>query len=188
MKDLIRQQLRESLLPEAINGGEYHVFHGSPTKITKFIDDFVGGQEANDQEGPGIYFTTSEEEANRYGKNVYSVTLTPRLLFDQIPPNPRKLVSILTKLVKMAKDWKMSAQDYDENPNIGLNEFVKSTLQYNDNEKDCLLQVWIDFYRYKPVEFVRNCVSLGIDGIIVNKDYQDIKHIIVYNPSIINVK
>ena len=65
---------------------------------------------------------------------------------------------------------------------------IKSTLQYNDNEKDCILQVWVDFYRYNPVEYVRNCVSLGIDGIIVNKDYEDIKHIIVYNPSIINVK
>jgi hypothetical protein len=59
MKKLIKQQLRESLLPESIAGGEYHVFHGSPTKITKFMDDFVGGKEANDQEGPGIYFTTS---------------------------------------------------------------------------------------------------------------------------------
>ena len=187
-KKNIKKLLRELLLPEAIKGGEYYVFHGSETKITKFMDDFVGGKEANDQEGPGIYFTTSEEEANRYGKNLYSVTLTPRLLLDQIPPDSRKLTPILTKLVKMAKDWKMSAQDYDENPIIGLNEFIKSTLQYNDNEKDCLLQVWIDFYRYNPVEYVRNCVSLGIDGIIVNKDYQDIKHIIVYNPSIINLK
>lgn len=188
MKKIIKNLLRESLLPEAIKGSKYHVFHGSPTQITKFMDDFVGGKDANDQEGPGIYFTTSEEEANRYGENVYSVTLTPRLLLDQIPPNPRKLIPILTKLVKMAKDWKMYAQDYDENPNIGLNEFIKSTLQYNDNEKDCILQVWIEFYRYNPVEYVRNCVSLGIDGIIVDKDYEGIKHMIVYNPSIINVK
>lgn len=188
MKSLIKKLLKESLIPESIAGGEYHVFHGSPTKITKFMDDFVGGDEANDHEGPGIYFTTSEDEAHRYGENVYSVTLTPNMLFDQIPPNTRKLVPIITKLVKMAEDWEMKAQDYNENPIIGLNEFIKSTLQYNDNEKDCILQVWIDFYRYNPVEYVRNCVSLGIDGIIVNKDYEDIKHIIVYNPSIINVK
>ena len=44
MKKLIKQQLRESLLPESITGGEYHVFHGSPTKITKFVDEFVGGK------------------------------------------------------------------------------------------------------------------------------------------------
>jgi hypothetical protein len=187
MKKLIKNLLRENLLPESTAGGEYHVFHGSETKITKFMDDFVGGEEANDQEGPGIYFTTSIEEANRYGKNVYSVVLKPNMLFDQIPPNAKKLAPIISKLVKMSEDWEMKAQDYDEDPRVGLNEFIKSTLQYNDNEKDCLLQVWIDFYRYNPVQYVRNCVSLGIDGVIVNKDYQDIKHVIVYNPSIIHL-
>jgi hypothetical protein len=188
MNNLIKKLLRESLLPESIAGGEYYVFHGSPTKISKFMDDFVGGKEANDQEGPGIYFTTSVEEANRYGENVYNVVLKPNMLFDQIPPNARKLTPIISKLVKMSEDWEMKAQDYDEDPIIGLNEFIKSTLKYNDNEKDCILQVWIDFYRYNPVDYVRNCVSLGIDGIIVNKDYEDVKHIIVYNPSIINIK
>lgn len=186
MKDLIKKLLKESLIPESTKGGSYQAFHGSPTKITQFIDDFVGSNEASDQEGPGIYFTTSEKEANHYGENVYNVTLTPRLLFDQIPPNNMKLTPILSKLVRMAKDWKMSAQDYHENPTIGLNEFIKATLNYNDNEKDCILQVWIDFYRYNPVAFVRNCVSLGIDGIIVNKE-DGVKHIIVYNPSIIKV-
>jgi hypothetical protein len=188
MKKLIKQQLRESLLPESIAGGEYHVFHGSPTKISKFADEFVGGKEAIDQEGPGIYFTTSEEEANRYGENVYNVILKPNMLFDQIPPNARKLAPIISKLVKMSEDWEIKAQDYDEDPIVGLNEFIKSTLEYNDNEKDCILQVWIDFYRYNPVDYVRNCVLLGVDGIIVNKDYEDTKHIIVYNPSIINIK
>lgn len=88
----------------------------------------------------------------------------------------------------MSEDWEMKAQDYDEDPMVGLNKFIISCLHYNDNEKDCILQVWIDFYRYSPVDYVRNCVSLGIDGIIVNKDYEDTKHIIVYNPSIINIK
>jgi len=188
MKKLIKQQLRESLLPESIDGGEYHVFHGSPTKITRFVDEFVGGKEAYDQEGPGIYFTTSEDEAHGYGDNIYSVSLSPRLLFDETPTNPKKLRPLITKLAKMAPDWEESAQNYDENPSRGLNDFVESTLQYNDNEKDCLLQVWIDFYRNDTVDYVRNCVSLGIDGIIVQKEYKNAKHIIVYNPSIINIR
>jgi hypothetical protein len=188
MKHLIKKQLRESLLPESIAGGEYNVFHGSPTKITKFVDEFVGGQEAFDREGPGIYFTTSEEEANRYGENVYSVILKPNILFDEVPINKVKLRPFMKKLAMMADDWEGSAQNWDEDPIRGIQTFIEDSMEYNDNEKDCILQVWIDFYRYNPVEFVRNCVSLGIDGIIVNKDYEDIKHIIVYNPSIINIK
>jgi hypothetical protein len=187
MKKLIKKLLKESLLPESINGGEYKVFHGSPTKINKFTDDFVGGKEALDQEGPGIYFTTSEEEAHRYGENVYNVILTPRILFDQVKINKIKLRPIIKKLAMMAEDWEGTAQNWDENPIIGIREFVESCLDYNDNEKDCILQVWVDFYRYNPVEYVRNCVTLGIDGIIVDKDYQGIKHIIVYNPTIIKL-
>lgn len=186
-KFLIKTLLRENLLPESIDGGEYYVFHGSPTKITKFMDDFVGGKEANDLEGPGIYFTTSKEEAGRYGENIYSVKLTPRVLFDQVPINKNKLRPYIKKLAMMAEDWEGSAQNWDENPIRGMQEFVEGCMNFNDNEKDCILQVWIDFYRYNPVEFVRNCVSLGIDGIIVNKDYENIKHIIVYNPSIIHL-
>lgn len=188
MKKIIKKQLRESLLPESIAGGEYHVFHGSPTKINRFADEFVGGKEAIDQEGPGIYFTTSEEEANRYGENVYSVTLTPNILFDQVPVNKVKLRPFIKKLAMMAEDWEYTAQNWDENPVKGMQDFVEGCMRYNDNEKDCILQVWVDYYRYNPVEFVRNCVSLGIDGIIVDKDYEGIKHIIVYNPSIINIK
>lgn len=187
-KLLIKNLLRESLLPESIKNGEYHVFHGSKTKITKFVDEFVGGKEAIDQEGPGIYFTTSEDEAYGYGENIYSVTLTPRLLFDETPTNTKKLRPLITKLAKMAPDWEESAQNYDEDPSRGLIDFVESTLNYNDNEKDCLLQVWIDFYRNNTVDYVRNCVKLGIDGIIVQKEYKNAKHVIVYNPSIINVK
>jgi hypothetical protein len=187
-KLLIKNLLRESLLPESIKNGEYHVFHGSKTKITKFVDEFVGGKEAIDQEGPGIYFTTSEDEAYGYGENIYSVTLTPRLLFDEAPINTKKLRPLITKLAKMAPDWEESAQNYDENPSRGIIDFVESTLNYNDNEKDCLLQVWIDFYRNSTVDYVRNCVKLGIDGIIVQKEYKNAKHVIVYNPSIINVK
>lgn len=184
-KTLIKRLLKESLLRESIKGGSYEAYHGSPTKIQKFSDEFVGGKEAVDQEGPGIYFTTSEEEANGYGENIYKVNLTPRLLFDQTPVNSKKLAPLILKLAKMAPDWMENAQNYDENPTKGLRDFVTSTINYNDNEKDCILQVWIDFYKNDTVSYVRNCVKLGIDGIIVTKEYKGIKHIIVYNPSII---
>lgn len=188
MKELIKNLLRESLLPESIKGGSYDVFHGSPTIIKNFTDEFVGGEEANDREGPGIYFTTSEEEASRYGENVYNVALTPRVLFDQVPIIKTKLRPYIKKLAMMANDWKSTAQNWDENPIIGLQEFIEECMVYNDNERDCILQVWFDYYRYNPIEYVRNCVKLGIDGIVVDKDYGGIKHYIIYNPNIINVK
>lgn len=33
---------------EVVSGG-YRAYHGSPKEIKKFVDDFVGGEEAHDQ-------------------------------------------------------------------------------------------------------------------------------------------
>jgi len=187
MKNFIKQKLQESLMTELTKGGSYTVYHGSKTQITNFVDEFVGGDNAIDQEGPGIYFTTSKEEAETYGEYLYTVTLTPRQLMDETPSNPRKLTPFITKMVRMAPEWKDKAQNYDENPLRGLNIFVESTLDYNDTEKDVAQQIWVEFYRYQPVDYVRNMVKMGIDGIKVKREYNDITHFIIYNPSIITV-
>ena len=65
MKTLIKKLLREGLINE---GNNIVAYHGSREKIKKFTDKFVGGAEARDQEGPGIYFTTEEQEALDYAK------------------------------------------------------------------------------------------------------------------------
>lgn len=182
----IRQRLRESLLPEAKAGKTITAYHGSPKRILKFVDEFVGGEQAADQEGPGIYFTSSFDNARMYGEYVHKVTLTPRKLLT-VTPSSNKMAGLIEKMVMMASDWEMHAQDYDENPRIGLRNFVKSTIDYNDTEKDIAQQIWIDFYRYEPVDFVRNMVKMGIDGLMIPKD-NGVVHYIIYNPAIINIE
>jgi hypothetical protein len=179
-------QLLNEMVDEAIANQTLLVYHGSPTKIESFSDEFVGGENAVDQEGPGIYFTTLFDDAAGYaeGGYVYSARISPRLLYDE---SEDKAVpeDLLLKLVMMAPDWEDNAYNFSENPQKGANMAVSNSYEYNDNEKDVLLQIWIEFYRYSSVDFVRNCVKLGIDGIIVNRPTA--KHVIVYNPSIIEV-
>ncbi len=182
----IKKMVRKALLSEAKSVKPITVYHGSPKKILKFVDEFVGGEEAADQEGPGIYFTSSFDNAGHYGEYVHTVTLTPRKLLTTTPSS-NKLASLINKMVLMASDWEMHAQDYDENPRIGLRNFIESTIDYNDTEKDVAQQIWYDFYRYDPVNFVRNMTKMGIDGIMVPKD-NGIVHYIIYNPEIINIK
>ena len=179
-------EIYEQLITEVTKTKPMIAYHGSKHKFDSFTDEFVGGKEATDQEGPGIYFTTSEEDARGYGEFMYKVMLSPRKLLDK-SPNYQKYGPTLMKLIKMAPDWKDSAQNWDENYNRGVIEAAKSFIDYNDNEKDCFLQVWIDFYRDHPFDYVKNMVKLGFDGIIVNAygRNEDVKHIIVYNPSII---
>jgi Zn ribbon nucleic-acid-binding protein len=167
--------------------GEITVFHGSDHEISKFVDDLVGGSGANDQEGPGIYFTTSDINASHYGVNVYKAIIKPRKL---LTTNARGgNIPELMKLAKMAPNWQETAMNWHENAAKGIIECVNSAYKYNDNEKDRFLQIWIEFYRNNPIDYVRNCVKLGYDGIMVDKqsifEDQPIIHYIIYNPSII---
>lgn len=184
-KKVIKNILRENFVSET-KQSPIIAYHGSPKRILKFVDEFVGGEKAADQEGPGIYFTSSFDNAGHYGEYVHKVTLTPRKLLST-KPSSNKLAGLIEKMVMMASDWEMHAQDYNENPKIGLRKFIQSTIEYNDTEKDVLQQIWYDFYRYAPVDFVRNMVKIGIDGIMVPKENGGI-HYIIYNPSIINIE
>lgn len=165
-------------------------YHGSPIKINKFTDDFVGGKEAKDQEGPGIYFTSSQKNARSYGGYLYEVKLTPKKLVstkdgDNVPTKE------IEWLIKQAPNWKEIAQNWDENPNIALKTIIKDFIQYNDNPHQQFQQVWIDFYRDTPIDYVRNMTKLGYDAIMINdlssiiSNEDSITHIIVLNPSII---
>jgi len=166
------------------------VYHGSNTKITNFVDDFVGGEQANDLEGPGIYFSTSRENAEYFGTYVHEVIITPKKLLTERPNGGTN--TELTKLAKMAPEWEETAQNWSENPHIGIVKAINDFISFNYNQKDRFLQVWIDFYRNAPKEYVRNCVKLGYDGIVVDKhmmmEGKPLKHYIIYNPSIIQIK
>jgi len=173
-------------LNETIKGGTYVMYHGSNHAFNKFTDEFVGSENANDQEGAGIYFTTSEEEAHRYGKYIYKVQLKPRKLTNVAN---KRVVSVtdMTKLIRMSPTWKDDVLNWDENVMRGLATAIKSIIDYSDNEKDLFQQIEHDFFRYQPRLYVQGMTKLGFDGQIIDKDYQGIVHIIVYNPEIITI-
>ena len=185
MKKLIKQRLHEVL-----KGSSYTVYHGSPTEIHNFVDDFVGGKDATDQEGPGIYFTSSPKNARSYGGYLYTVKLSPKKIVSNQDGKSAPLKEI-EWLIKQAPNWKETAQNWNENPNMGLKIAAKDFIQYNDNPHQQFLQVWIDFYRNNPVEYVRNMTKLGYDAVVINHlnsiitGEEDITHTIVLNPTII---
>jgi hypothetical protein len=95
----------------------------------------------------------------------------------------------------MNSDWKETAQNWDENYSLGLQKAITDFIKYNYTEKDIFLQVWFDFYRHSEIEFIRNMVKLGIDGVVIDKKdfehldgFKNCKHFIIYNPSIIQVR
>lgn len=179
--------ITEDQLKHLINkpsSGDIIAYHGSNSTINAFVTDFVGGQNANDQEGPGIYFTTNKEEAMLYGSILYTVKLSPRKLLSSENKRGITRASII-KLIKMKEDWEMDAYDWDEDLLTGLNNSLVDIFEH-DNAKDIITQVYIDYYRQRPKEYVNNATSLGYDGIIVSTDWGS-KMIIIYNPTIIKI-
>jgi len=191
LQDKVLAAMDESVIgEEVVKNLSIEVYHGTQHEIKTFSDDFVGGSEATDQQGPGIYFTTSYEQALAYSGNngfIYKVKINPRLLYGEDEGKRTIPMGQLKKLVMMASNWKDTALNFAENPIMGVREFLSGAYEYNDSDKDTLLQAWIEFYRYDGKEFVRNCVKLGIDGIIVDTYQKDGKNIIIYNPAIIEL-
>jgi len=157
-------------------------FHGSPNEFDKFSDEFVGAAEATDQEGPGIYFTTSFDDASGYGNHVYTVKLRGRFLTDEAS-NTDVDKGDIEKMIRMGDDWESHAQNWGEDPEAVLPSIIRDFIKYNPNQKDVFLQVWIEFYKYDTVSFVRNMTKLGYDGIVVDRSNngKKNKHIIIYN-------
>lgn len=167
----------------------FTAYHGSPSEIKKFTIDNVGREEATDQEGPGIYLTSSYNDAAVYGKYVHKIKVKSGNFYDESERFSKMRPKILA-IMKMAKDWKETAENFDENPNKGILVALDSFMQYSQNEKDLLQSVWHDFYRYAPVDFVRNCVKNGIDGIVVKREQggENVEHIIIYNADLIEIE
>lgn len=165
-------------------------YHGTNKDISKFVDDFVGGKDAYDQNGPGIYFTSSKKNASSYGLNVHTVELNPKKL---ISTKDGKSISNKEAafLIKNAPDWKATVENWHENYMVGLKMAIRDIIQYNDNPQEQFLQIWIDFYKNNSVDYVRNMVKLGYDAVRVGPlssmlaDEDDIYHVIVLNPNII---
>lgn len=184
LKRLLDEQMKD-IGELTVDAGEITAYHGSPDKIENFTDEFVGDKDATDQEGPGIYFTTSRDDARGYGEFLYSVILRPNKLIDETSSeniNPDELVEI----IKTLPEWEGDAQNWAEDPETGLQMAVDSAIEYNDTEKDVFQQVWIEFFRYRPILFVKGMVTLGYDGQIIEKE-NGRRHVIVYNPDIIEV-
>lgn len=162
-------------------------YHGTSENIEAFTDTFVGGENAVDEQGAGIYFTTNKKEASAYGNKLYTVELFGSFLTDKEPATAVD-ISKLIQLIKMSEDWENMAYNFDTNANKGAMIASQGAIEYSDTEKEVFQSIEADFYRYDGLRYVRNMVKLGYDGIIVdsygNKEY---KNIIMFNPNNIKI-
>lgn len=154
-------------------------FQGRTTHDTKLDPSYVG--QGTDQEGPGWYFTDHAEDASRYAAPNGSVLmghLNIRKLASSEKPADRKTIAAL---LERAPDLEHTLTNWDENPKRALKAAIDSILKYNPLEKDAFQQVWIDFYKTEPIEYLDALVALGYDGHVPTGSWGAQHHFVLYN-------
>lgn len=161
--------------PEQISMQDYDPEYG-----VKQLGKELGSSAA---EGPGIYFTSTPDNAQSYGKNITKITLNnPKILSKEDHKLPRtKIKTILSKIKKDTMETAIS--NWDENPYKGLQILINS-IMLEDNPISQLMSIWADvFYHQNPNEFMQIMTQNGIDGIVIPK--KDLNHYVIYNRNLL---
>lgn len=180
MKDLAQKV--QSVLIEG-NVGTF--YHGSPHKITSFVNDFM--EEGNHMYGPGIYFTSNPQEASTYAEKdgyIYEVTLNFR---KELASKGKVNLNVCKKLMLNAPDEE-AWTNWAEDKNTAINDALRTTAESSDNMLEALMIVWGDWYRGQHIAFVNQLIKLGYDGTLYpNINNSGNTFAVVYNPQSINL-
>ncbi len=149
------------------HGTETGVLYGSIAK-----DDII-------QEGPGWYFTNSMKDAMIYGDNI----LVCKINYKNLVPN-RVNLSIIRKLILSSPDYEARLRDFDEEPAKAIQMALQS---YAGQQKasQAYQAICGDFYGNKYKQYL-SVLSKFFDADMVKRD-SETRHLIVYNPEIIEV-
>ena len=166
------------------------IYRGDPNPITmqeynpeygiKNLGKQLGSSLA---EGPGIYFTTKEDEAKGYGENVSKFNLNnANILTSQSKKfSYRQIDKIVSEVDKETLEG--AALNWNENYNIGKKLLIES-ITANENPIEQLMGIWADvFYHQHPSQFMELMTRNGIDGIAITQ--RESTHYVIYNRNLL---
>jgi hypothetical protein len=158
-------------------------YHGRTVKSAEFKEEFTG--KGTDQEGPGFYFTDDPIQAAGYAYPD-GVIITAKLKLRKELPEKAK-TSDIKFLLENSPNYEYNLSNWHEDPKKAASIALKAML----DQDDVYQQVWVDFYRYDPEDYLKNLVKLGYDGHsalwIKRHGTGDVEHMVVYNPKAIEV-
>lgn len=169
-------------------------YHGDSHKRAKFSDQKMDRDQHMDPNamGPGIYWTESKKQAKGYAYPkgyIYTADITTnKVIKDKTKPSRPKV----KKLIELAPDLDMALSNFGYDPgysskSTALKEAVDTYISFSESMIDAALTVYHDFYqRTKANLWAKNMVNVGIDAF--EHKLPELKHLIVYNPTVIKVK
>ncbi len=180
---------------------EYEVYHGRTVADPTFDLKYVGSKAANDQYGPGFYFTDVESEAARFSESGGSViramitinhpmSMKAKVTKKQVTYMIRSAPSVKAIVSAARKGRDAQEEAFYESPlsNFGetfLKAFNEAVNGYLGMELfHAMTTLQRDFYRDDPADYLRNVRKLGYDGIIIPSEATIF---VVFDPSQIKV-
>ena len=154
---------------------DFNVEHGTKQLGKELSSSFA--------QGPGMYFTTTEEDASHYGKNIIRAKINNANIVSvhSKPFSAAQINSILSGVNRERLD--LAVSNWDENYNVGKRMLIDSIAKEIDPLGQLML-IWSDvFYHQNPNEFISLMVANKIDGISVEQ--RGATHYIIYNRNIL---
>lgn len=184
----LKSLLLETDWPDIILNDRYVWYHGRTVDSEVFSLDYVGGENANDQEGPGFYFTNSLQNARSYaypnGIVLKCQVNYKKLIIKGDSSETKTSKKIIVDLINNSPNKDYVLENFDENPKMAMIKAVNSYLKYTV-AYDSYQIIARDFYRHESKEYLQ-VLSKYYDAQLTKHPYS-IYHLIVYNPALIIV-
>jgi len=166
------------------------IYRGDPNLIN--IQDFdpeYGVKELGKElgssasEGPGIYFTSNEENARMYGKNITRMKINnANILTPSNKPFSKKQIKKILNYVDKER-MRIAVSNWNENFYEGK-EMLINSITDEKNAINQIMNIWADiYYHQNQLEFMNLMKNNGIDGIMVPKENKT--HYVIYNKDIL---
>ena len=180
--------LLENEWPSIILNDRYTWYHGRTVDSDIFSYDYVGGENANDQEGPGFYFTNNFENARNYAYP-HGIVLKckvdyKKLIVKNSTSTTKTNKRVIIDLINNSPNKEYILGNFDENPKIAMVNAVNAYSSHT-NASDAYQLIANDFYRRDSKKYLQ-VLSKYYDAQLTKLD-NTTHHLIVYNPSLITV-
>lgn len=184
----LKSLLLETDWPDIILNDKHIWYHGRTVDNETFSLDYVGGENANDQEGPGFYFTNGLQNARSYaypnGIVLKCQVDYKKLIIKGDSSETKTRKKIVVDLINNSPNKDYVLENFDEDPQVAMIKAVNAYLKYTD-AYDSYQIIARDFYRHESKEYLQ-VLSKYYDAQLT-KHSGDIYHLIVYNPALIRV-
>ena len=110
-------------------------YHGRTVDSEVFSYDYVGGEDAKDQEGPGFYFANTFNEAKHYaypnGIILKCQVHYKKPILKTSKSNTKTNKKVITDLILNSPDKEYTLTNFDEDPKKAFLNAVNAYLQYD---------------------------------------------------------